>query len=326
MKRRAFIAGLGAAASVWPYRVQAQRHDRWRIAQVRAGRPEVIGRSATALEDRLKELGYVHGRNIELTNRFVSPEPTAMERAIQELLPQIDLLVTWGTVGGAIAKKLVSNLPVVFVSVGAPIEIGLVSSLAQPGGNMTGITFEAATETYAKRLQLLKELAPNLTRVAILHAHGDPNVPFAMASLQKSSPAMGVEIAPIGIGSGGELGEAFAAMQRMNAGGFVSVAGNLTAVNGKTIADLALQYRLPACHAFNETVAAGGLMSLGPDRVWMATRAADYVEKIIRGSHPRTLPVQQPERYEFHLNLKTARALGLIVPPTLLARADEVIE
>jgi putative ABC transport system substrate-binding protein len=324
MRRREFLGLVGGLVASRP--AAAQRHERWRIGQVRAGRPDLIGRSATALEHRLKELGYIHGNNVVLTNRFVSPDPLAMETAIQELLPQIDLLVTWGTVGGAAAKKLVSNLPVVFVSVGAPVEIGLVTSLAYPGGNMTGITFEAATETYAKRLQMLKEMAPSITRVAILHAIGDPNVPFAMTSLDKSAAGVGVQIVPIGIRSGSELDRAFAQMQDVKADGFISVAGNLTAVNGKAIADLALHHRLPACHAFNETVAAGGLMSLGPDRVWMATRAADYVDKIIRGSQPQSLPVQQPERYEVHVNLKTAKALGLTVPPTWLARADEVIE
>ena len=327
MRRREFITLLGGAAVVWPLAARAQQTERVRrIGQVRAGSPELNIHSATAFEHRLKELGHVPSSTIELHNRFVPPQPLAMEDAIHELLPKIDLLVVWGTIGGIAARKLVRSLPVVFVSVAAPVEMGLVDSLASPGGNLTGITFEAATETYAKRLEILKEIAPNVKRVVVLGAEADANFSFAMASLQKHAPTLEVTIVPIGISSIADLPSVFASIKGQKADGLMSVAGNLTSVAGRQLAELALRYGLPSCFAFRETVESGGLISLGPDRVWMAKQAAGYVDKIIRGARPDTLPVQQPDRYELHINLTTAKALGLTVPPTLLARADEVIE
>ena len=316
MKRREFITLLGGAAAAWPLAAHAQQppqHVR-RIGQVRSGTSELNARSARAFEQRLNELGHVHGSNVELLNRFVPPQPQAMEDAIRELLPKIDLLVVWGTIGGVAARKLVPSLPVVFVAVAAPVEMGLVESLARPGSNLTGITFEAATETYAKRLQILKEIVPSLTRVAALGAEGDANFLFAMASLQTHAPILEVTMLPIGIASIDDLSSAFDAMKRQKADGLISVEGNLTSVSGKRIAELALSYGLPSCYAFRETVEAGGLVSLGPDRVWMAKQAAEYVNKIILGARPEALPVQQPDRYELHINLKTAKALGLKIP------------
>ena len=327
MTRRKFITLLGGAAAAWPVTARGQQTERvQRIGQVRAGSPDLNIHSATAFEHRLKELGHVPSSTIELLNRFVPPQPLAMEDAIHELLPKIDLLVVWGTIGGIAAKKLVRSLPVVFVSVAAPVEMGLVDSLASPGGNLTGITFEAATETYAKRLEILKEIAPNVKRVVVLGAEADANFSFAMASLQKHAPTLEVTIVPIGISSIADLPSVFASIKGQKADGLMSVAGNLTSVAGRQLAELALMYGLPSCFAFRETVESGGLISLGPDRVWMAKQAAGYVDKIIRGARPDTLPVQQPDRYELHINLTTAKALGLTVPPTLLARADEVIE
>jgi len=325
MRRREFISLIGGAVA-WPLAARAQRSGPWRIGQVRAGTPEAIGPSAGSLEEQLRHLGYAEGNNIVLTSRYVAPQPEAMEAAIRELLPQIDLLVAWGTLGGVLAKKLVPSLPVVFVSVGAPVDIGLVSSLAHPDGNMTGITFEASSETYAKRLQMLVEIVPSLRRVAVLRAPRDPNVPFAMSSLQKSAPLLGVTLLPIDFGTEADLPEAFAEMRRQEAEGVISIAGNLTAVSGKRIAELALVYSMPSCHPFREIVAAGGLIGLGPDRAWMGRQAATYVDKIIRGSQPADLPVQQPDRYEVYINLNTARALGIKMPDSILARADEVIE
>jgi putative ABC transport system substrate-binding protein len=327
MERRQFITLIGGAAAAWPLAASAQQPSQHaRIGQVRSGTAELNVRSAKAFEQRLNELGQVHGINVELLNRFVPPQPQAMEDAIRELLPNIDLLIVWGTMGGVAARKLVPSLPVVFVAVAAPVEMGLVESLARPGSNLTGITFEAATETYAKRLEILKEIVPSLTRAVALGAEGDANFLFAMASLRRHASMLEVTLLPVAIASIDDLSSAFDAMKRQNADGLISVAGNLTSVAGNRIADLALAYRLPSCYAFRETVEAGGLVSLGPDRVWMAKQAAEYVDKIIRGARPDALPVQQPDRYELHINLKTAKALGLEVPPTLLARADEVIE
>jgi putative ABC transport system substrate-binding protein len=325
MKRREFVALISGAAA-WPFALRAQQPQKWRIGQVLGGTQETSGRFTKGLAERLEDLAYVQGKNITLLNRVVPPEAEAVEDAIRSLLPNIDLLVVRGTIGGVAAKKLASFVPVVFLSVGAPVDIGLVESLAHPGGNMTGTTFEAGTETYAKRLQILKEIVPALERVAVLRAQGDANVPFAMASLDKLAPAVSVILTPIDFKSSDDLLAAFEEMQRNQTEGLIVIAGMLTYANSKQIANLALAYRLPSCHAFRETVVAGGLVSLGPDIVAMNRQCAAYIDKIFRGAKPADLPVEQPDRYEMFVNLKTAKALGLTIPPTLLARADEVIE
>ena len=284
------------------------------------------GASTKELERRLGDLGYTRDKNIILVTQLSEANLQSFENAILSLLPTSDLLVVAGTVGGVAAKKLVTAKPVVFVSVGAPVDIGLVESLSRPGGNMTGITFEAATETYAKRLQILKEIMPKLNRVAVLQAQGDPNVKFAMASLERAAPDLGVQLAPVAISSSGDIAAAFDEMKRSQSEALIVVAGLLTVVNGQQIATLALSHHLPSCHAFKETVAVGGLVSLGPDIPAMWRQAAGYVDKIIRGAEPKDLPVQQPTRYELAINLKTANALGLRLPQSLVAGADIVIE
>jgi putative ABC transport system substrate-binding protein len=275
----------------------------------------------------LGELGYVDGKNIMFVRRrFTAPTVQAMQDAIAEMQPDIDLLVVGGTVGGVAAKSAAAHIPVVFISVGAPVDIGLVESLAHPGGNMTGTTFEATSETYAKRLQLLKEILPNLSRVAVLGASDDPNFPFAMQSLDQSAPALHVSITPIQLSSTEGLGNAFKEMNAARSEGLIVVSGSLTYSNNTAIAALALAQGLPSCHGFREAVTEGGLISLGPDLRVLARQSARLVDKILKGAHAGDLPVEQPDRYVTSVNLKTAKTLGITVPPTLLARADEVIE
>ena len=221
---------------------------------------------------------------------------------------------------------MAGGFPTVFVSVGAPVEIGLVQSLAHPGGNMTGISFEAATETYGKRLQILKQIVPDLKRAAVLRAVGDPNVGFAMASLDDTAPELGVTLVPIDIRSAGDLETAFANIKHSEAEALLAIAGALTFTISAEIADRALAAHLPLCSPFRETVIAGGLVSLGPDLAAMTRQAAAQIDKIIKGAKPADIPVEQPTRYELYINLKTARLLDLSVPQSLLARADEVIE
>ena len=217
-------------------------------------------------------------------------------------------------------------MPTVFISVGAPVEIGLVQSLAHPGGKLTGITFEAATETYAKRLQILKEIVPNFERVAIMRAVGDRNVGFAMKSLEGVAPELNVTLVPIDIKSTSDLEAAFTKIRNSNVEGLLAIAGALTFQVGAEIADRALAAHLSFCSAFRETVIAGGLVSLGPDLLAMNRQAAAQIDKIIKGTEPADIPVEQPTQYDLYLNLKTARSLNRDIPPTLLARADEVIE
>ena len=293
---------------------------------VRSGsRDQPDGRDS-ALEQHLADRGYVQGRDFTVSPRIVVPAPQNYEDAIAGLLPDIDILVVWSTLGATAAKRLGTTVPTVFLSVGAPVSIGIVESLARPGGNMTGVTFEAAARTYGKRLQILKEIVPGLARVGVLRAAGDVNVGFAMKSLEQAAPALRITLLPTDIKSVDDLQAAFIGMTRSKAQALIVIAGSLTFFGSKQIAALALEHKLPSSHAFRETVAAGGLMSLGPDLIAMARQGANYIDKIIQGAKPADLPVEQPSRYELHVNLKSAKALGLVIPPSLLARADELIE
>jgi putative tryptophan/tyrosine transport system substrate-binding protein len=271
-------------------------------------------------------LGYVQGRKIVLLHRFPGPWPDKIEDAIASLLPQIDLLVVWGSIAGMAAKRLAGAVPVVFVSVGFPVEIGLVQSLAHPGGNITGIAAEAATETNQKRLQILKEIVPDLTRVGVLRAVDDQYVGIAFASLELAAGKLRITLLPVDVKSADDLEPAFASMKGSGAQA-VFVPGAAFALSfRKEIADLALAAHLPSCHMFRDAVIAGGLVSLDPDRLEMTSPAAVQIDKIIKGASPADIPVEQPTKFDLYINLKTARLLNLTVPPSVLALADEVIE
>jgi len=224
------------------------------------------------------------------------------------------------------AKKLAVAVPVVFVSIGFPVEIGLVQSLAHPGGNLTGIAAEAVTETNQKRLQILKEIVPDLKRVAVLRAVDDQYVGVAVASLALAANKLGITLLPADIRSADDLEPAFADMKRSEAEAVLVPGAALVFQLSKEIADLALAARLPSSHMFREAVIAGGLVSFAPDRKEMTRPAAVQIDKIIKGTSPADIPVEQPTRFELYINLNTARLLDLTVPPTLLALADEVIE
>jgi putative ABC transport system substrate-binding protein len=313
----AHILGFGAATARGQNKV-------WRVGQLLFGSAETMGESAAALRAGLAALG--DERMVLLTDRYVLPDPKSAETEIAAMSRTVDLLVVWSTIGGIAAKRVAPPVPVIFISVGAPVEVGLVESLARPGGNMTGVSFEASTETYAKRLQLLKDIAPTLKRVAVLRAQGDANGRFAMMSLEEAAPLLGVTLLPVDLAAADQLDKAFADMKAGGAEGVIVVAGALTFVADAQIATLALAHRLPWCSGFKESVRHGGLVSLGPDFTAMARQGASYVDKIIHGAHPADLPVEQPVRYEVRVNLKTAQALGLAVPQSILARADEVVE
>ncbi len=313
---------------MWPILAQGQELGlkRWRIACVLPGSPETAKPLAAALEQRLAELGYQNGRNIDLVIRIVSPQPDIVEKAITALLPDIDILMVLGTIGGVAAKKVAPQMPTVFCSVGAPVEIGLVQSLAHPGGNMTGITSEAAVEAYGKRLQTLKKIVPHLGRVAVLRAFGDANVKISMAALERAAPQLGITLSAFDVHSADDLDGAFGDIQKGGMEAVIVVAGALTYTNVRRISELALQAHLPSCTAFREAVIAGSLVSIGPDLIEMVRQVPVYLDKIMRGAKPADLPVQEPTRFDLYLNLKTAAALGLAIPPSLLATADEVIE
>lgn len=324
MKRRDFIGAL-ASAAIWQTSALAEQGRALPKVGYIDGEPSLAAMEGLLIG--LRELGYADGQNIKLVKQlFTTPTVEQMKEASLAVLPKVDILVVAGTIGGVAARATTSDIPVVFISVGAPVDIGLVKSLANPGGNMTGITFEAAEQTYAKRLQLLTEIVPGISRVAILGAAGDPNFPFAMISLKQSAPNLRVSITPIEFNSPDELRRAFDEMKQAKVEALLVVSGSLTYASIKQTADLALVNRLPSCHGFREAVAAGGLISLGPDLLSLGRQSARLVDKIIRGARPADIPVEQPAQYVVGINLRTAKALGLSVPLSLLGRADEVIE
>jgi len=242
------------------------------------------------------------------------------------LVPQVDLLVVRGSIAAMAAKELGSGLPTVFISSAFPVEIGLVHSLAHPGGNITGIASEAATETNQKRLQILKEIVPDLKRAAVLRVPDEPFTGLAMPSLDLAARQLGVTLIPVDIRSADDLAAAFASIQKSEAQALLVLGAVLVSALGKQIADLALATRLPSCHVFRDAVIAGGLVSLGPDLAANIPPAAAQIDKIIKGARPADIPVEQPTRYELTINVNTAHLLNLTIPPTLLALADEVIE
>ena len=323
MRRRDLIGAICGAALTLPFGAGAQQPGKiWRIGDVLVTPPERGGIFAQALERSLADLGYVQGRNIVLLNRFAGSQPDKIQQVITSLVPQVDLLVVWGEAAIA-AKKLSGSVPTVFISIGFPVALGLVQSLAHPGGNMTGITAEAALETPGKRLQILKEIIPDLKRVAVLGVVGEP---IGAETLEPAAHQLGLTLIPIDIKSADDLEGAFADMKQSQAEAlFVSRTG-LTANLGKQIADLALAAHLPSCYPFRTTVMAGGLVSLDADRLAMTRPAAAQIDQIIKGTSPADIPVEQPTRFELYINLKTARLLNLTIPPSLLALADKVIE
>jgi putative ABC transport system substrate-binding protein len=323
------VVALCASALTIPPKAfaQQQRADIPRIGWLDGGSSSRTEPWRAAFRESLYGMGYVVGRNVVIEHPREDGQLDRMPAVLAELIrSKVDVIVVWGTVGAVVANKATQSVPVVFLSVGAPVEIGLVKSLARPGGNMTGVTFEAASETYGKRLQLLKEIAPRLSRVAVLQAAGDANVAFAMTSLERAAPSLGIRLDPVEVRSADELESAFGVMNKNGAQALVVIAGSFTFRNGKRIADLARAHRLPSIHSFKETVEDGGLISLGPDFIEMARRGAALVDVILKGTKPSDIPVEQPTRYELHINLKTAKAIGITIPQSILLRADRVIE
>ena len=331
MRRRDFIGAMYAAALALPCSAAAQQPGKvWRIGHVLVVPPEQGEPFVEALERSLADLGYVEGRNIVLLHRFAGAQVDKIEEAIISLLPLIDLLVVWGNAGMP-ATKLAGGVPTVFISIGFPVELGLVQSLAHPGRNMTGIAAEAALEINGKRLQILKEIVPGLNRVAVLRDVADRSnsfygTGFEWTALDQAAHQLGLTLVPTDIKSADELETAFADMKESGADALFVTRTALLANAGKQIADLAIWTHLPSSCPFRRQVIVGGLVSLDADRLAMTRPAAAQIDKIIKGTSPADIPVEQPTRFELYINLKTARLLNLTIPPALLALADEVIE
>jgi putative ABC transport system substrate-binding protein len=330
MRRRDFIVALGAAAgSTWLPAARAQQPERMRRIGVLL--PWTTGDPASKLRmeaflKALQELGWIDGRNVQIDMRWTAGEAGETRRHAAELVALApDVILTPGSNAVAPLQQATRTVPIVFVTVPDPVGAGFVDSLARPGGNVTGF---AAYEfgISGKWLELLKEIAPKVTRVAVIR---DPAISAGIgqfAAIQSVAPSFGVEVIPVNIRDVQEIERAITTFAGSANGGIVLTGSALAFVNRDLIVTLAAKYKLPAVYWDRAPVPAGGLVSYGPDLIDQFRRAAGYVDRILKGEKPGDLPVQAPTKYELVINLKTAKTLGLEIPATLLARADEVIE
>jgi putative ABC transport system substrate-binding protein len=328
VKRRHFITLLGGAAAAWPLAARAQQSERVRRVGVlmywTADDTEGQARLA-AFAQALEQLGWSDGRNLRTDIRWAAADNVRRHAAeLVALAPDV-LVAGTGTATTAPLLEATRTLPIVFVAVIDPVGAGFVASLARPGGNATGFTiFEYSMS--GKWLELLKEIAPGLTRAAVLRDPGIASGIGQFGAVQIVAPSMGVELSPVDVRDAGEIERAVTAFARGSNGGMIVTSSGTAIVHRQTIIALAARHRLPAVYSDRGSVTAGGLISYGPDRLDQFRRTAGYVDRILKGEKPADLPVQAPTKYELVVNLKTAKALGLKVPDTLLARADEVIE
>ena len=329
MKRRKFLGMLGGAAAVWPLAGRAQQAERMRrigvLLPAAADDPEYQARVA-AFHQGLALLGWTIGRNVRIDTRWATTDAAEIRRHAAELAalaPDVILAPAATTVGPLL--QATRTVPVVFPSIVDPVGAGFVDSLARPGGNATGfMNFEYSIG--GKWLELLKEIAPGVTRVAILRYAATPSGVGQFGIIQSVAPSLRVEVTPVNMRDAPEIESAVAAFVRAPNGGLIVTASPLAQRHRDLIVTLAARHKLPAVYFDRVFAAAGGLISYGPDYIDQYRRAAAYVDRILKGEKPADLPVQAPTKYELVINLKTAKALGLEVPATLLARADEVIE
>ena len=283
-------------------------------------------RELDAFRQGLRELGYTEGQNIAIEYRFAGGRAERLPELATELVRlEPDVLVTPGTPASLGGKRATSTIPIVFAGVADAVGAGLIANLARPGGNITGLTSISA-ELGGKRLELLKEVAPRASRVAVLYNPADRSNVLVLKELQKSAPALGLTLQPLEVRGPGEFEGAFVAMTRQRAHALFGAAGVLTTEHRKALVDLAAKRRIPAMWGERQFVEAGGLMSYAVNFYDQVRGAAIYVDKILKGAKPGDLPVEQPTKYELVINLNAARTLGLTIPPSLLLRADQIIE
>jgi putative ABC transport system substrate-binding protein len=329
MRRREFITVLGGAAAAWPLAVRAQQGARMRrigiLINLASDDAEGQARLA-AFHQGLEQLAWTVGRNVQIDYRWGAGDADRIRKFAAELVALApDVILSTGSPSAAALQQATRTVPIVFVTVVDPVGSGFVDSLARPGGNITGFTlFEYSIS--GKWLELLKQIAPSVTRAAIIR---DPALTAGggqLGVIQAVAPSVGVEVTPVNVRDAGEIERAVTAFARQPNGSLIVTASTLAAVHRDLLVALAARHKLPAVYYARYVVLGGGLMSYGPDYIDQYRRAAGYVDRILKGEKPGDLPVQAPTKYELVINLKTAKALGLDVPPTLLARADEVIE
>jgi putative tryptophan/tyrosine transport system substrate-binding protein len=325
MNRRAIITLLGGAAA-WPLAARAQRPIKLpTVGFMGESTPSGQRQWIDAFALRLRELGWIDGQNVVMLYRWAEGRNDRFAEIVAELVGlKIDVIVTQGTPAVLAAKQATSDIPIVFAIAGNPVANGLVANLARPGGNVTGLSNQTA-DLAGKRLELLREVVPGLRRLAIMANVDNPSVLMDIGEVQGAARALGLEVVTSEIRRTDDIAPAIEALQgRVEA---LYVAGDpLVTTNRNRVAILAVGARLPTMHGNRENIDAGGLISYGPNLTDLHRRAADFVDKILRGAKPADIPVEQPTKFDLVLNLITAKALGITVPPSVLARADEVIE
>ena len=328
MKRREFIALVGGAIAC-PMGVRAQQPSGKvpRIGYLGATSPSDRPPLLDAFRQRLRELGWVEGQNIVIDYRYAEGRVDRLPDLAAELVQlKVDVIVSLGTQGVTAAKNATETIPIVMIYVRDPVGTGLIASLARPGGNVTGVSGYTGLEIVAKQLELLKETVPKVRRVAILSNPDNAYHQLAIREVNVAARSLGVQLQLLEARGPNEFDGAFAAMAKERVGALLVLSDGIFSSHRTRLADLAARSRLPAAYGVRESVEAGGLMSYGPSFLDTYRRSAAYVDKILKGAKPADLPVEQPTKFELVINLKAAKAIGLEVPPLLIARADELIE
>jgi ABC-type uncharacterized transport system substrate-binding protein len=325
VNKREFITLIGGSAAAWPLAARAQQARLPTIGYLGSGTLASQRQWVAAFGERLRELGWIEGRTVAIEYRWAEGLPERLAEIAAEFVRlKVDVILAAGTEAALAAKQATSVTPIVFSTAGDPVGTGLVASLARPGGNVTGLSNQA-TDTVGKRLELLREVVPSLNRLAVMANAGYSGGALEIGQLQATARTLGFEVVPLEIRRTEDIAPALESLKG-GAEALYVVGDPLMNFNRMRINTFALAARLPTIFAQREYLEAGGLMSYGPSFPDLNRRAGNYVDKILRGSKPADLPVEQPAKFDLVVNLITARAFGVTVPPTLLARADEVIE
>jgi len=327
MQRREFITLLSGIVAAWPLAARAQQ-------PAKIPRIGFLGNSTATMEanligplrDGLRELGYEEGRNVIIEFRWADGKYDQFPALVAELLAaKVDVIMTSGTPATLAIKKATSTVPLVFIAVGDPVGTGVVPNLGRPGGNITGLS-SIAPDLEGKRLELLREVVPKLSHVAFFLNPANAFHTASMRQARVAAQSLGIKLQPMEVNKSEQLDGAFASIVKEKPDALLILADRIFLHNRKRMMEFAIQQRLPSVNAYRELVEAGGLISYGPSYEDMHRRAAVYVDKILKGTKPADLPIEQPTKFTLLINLKTAKTLGLTVPPTLVARADELIE
>lgn len=326
MKRRKFISLVGATAVAWPMATRAQPTGKVaRVGYISPATGRAVGDDA--FEESLQQLGWTKNQNVRIEYRYTGGRQDTVLPLVTEVVGLgVDVLVTTGPPLSLAAQQASTQIPLVFLITFDPVDLGLVSNIAHPGGNITGVTMLASLDIFAKRLQLLREFLPSLARVAVLVSSEQTRSRRANDALTTAAKSLGIELHDLEIQAPAELEGVIRDAKNQGTQALYVWPSGFTFSFGKQISDIANAHGMPSCHSFREGALGGGLLAYAADLKEMARRGAAYVDKILRGTQPGILPVEQLSKYELLINLRTSKALGLMVPPNLLATADEVIE